>query len=155
MKKPINVQFTREGFEKLKTEYDELLASRPEAVVKLTQMREMGDLSENAGYHAAKEKLGQIDHRLRELKLLLRFGEIIEDAAGDVVDLGTRVTVENNDGVFEYTIVGGMEADPSKNKLSNTSPIGSALMGKEAGDSITIETPNGSIAYKIKAIKAS
>lgn len=149
MKKPINAQFTPEGFENLKKEFQELTEKRPGVVVRMSAAREMGDLSENAGYHAAKEELGNIDRRLRELKLLMRFGEILESQNTGVVDFGTVVTIDDGQNASRYTIVGALEADPLKGKISDTSPIGRALLGKRAGETVQIEVPNGKTTFKI------
>lgn len=153
MKKVIDVQLSPAGYAKLKVEYEELAKGRPEAVVKLTTMREMGDLSENAGYHAAKERLNFIDRRMRELKILLRFSEVIEATDSDSVGFGSTVVLDDGENRREFTIVGGLEADPIKGMLSPSSPIGAAIMNKKVGDSIKIEVPDGQVTYKIIEIR--
>lgn len=153
MKKPIDVKFTKEGFEKIGKEYQDLLEKRPQVLIRLVAAREQGDLSENAGYHASKEELGRIDRRLRELKILMRFGEIVQSHNSDSVSIGCIVTINNGIKNFEYMIVGKLEADPINNKLSEVSPIGSALLGKKVGAKVEVETPNGRMTYKILAIK--
>jgi transcription elongation factor GreA len=153
MKKPIDVKLTKEGFEKLKADYESLLARRPGVVVRLSAAREQGDLSENAGYHAAKEELGNIDRRLREMKLIMRFADIIDSSSSDTVGLGSVVTVEQDGQMREFSIVGKLEADPISGKVSDISPIGSALMGKKEGDSVEVEIPDGKAVFKIVAIK--
>jgi len=86
-------QFTHEGFENLRKEYNHLLKRRPQVVINLSNAREQGDLSENAGFHAAKEELSQIDSRIRELKYLLRVGKVVDKAEGEKVIFGSRLIV--------------------------------------------------------------
>lgn len=154
MKKPIDVKFTKEGFEKIKHEYQNLLDKRPQVLARLVAAREQGDLSENAGYHASKEELGRIDRRTRELKLLIRFGEVVESGSSDTVSIGNQVILISGNERFEYQIVGKLEADPAHGKLSEVSPIGSALLGKKVGDEIKIDIPSGKIAFKLLEIKS-
>ena len=152
MKKPINIKFTKEGYEKLGNEYRELTEKRPLVLARMVAAREQGDLSENAGYHASKEELGRIDRRLRELKLLMRFGEIVDAKGADTVGVGSTVKVAKDEETYEFNIVGRLEADPAKNKLSEVSPIGRALIGKKIGDAVDVETPSGRVNYKVVAI---
>ncbi len=153
MKKPIDIKFTKEGYQKLGEEYRELTEKRPQVLSRMVAAREQGDLSENAGYHASKEELGKIDSRLRELKLLMRFGEIVDSKGADSVGIGSAVKVSKGNDTFEFNIVGRLEADPVHGKLSEVSPIGSALMGKTVDDEIEVETPDGIISFKILEIK--
>ena len=154
MKKPIEVKLTYEGYEKVKQDYLDLLARRPGVLTRMVTAREMGDLSENAGYHAAKEELGSIDRRLRDLKLIIRFADVVKSEGKNVVDFGSKVVVEAQGAKREYTIVGAMEADPMQGKMSDVSPIGSALIGKKIGEVVEVEIPNGKVSYKILAIKS-
>jgi len=153
VKKPINVKLTREGFEKLQKELEKLRAKRPGVVTRLTAAREQGDLSENAGYHAAKEELGYVDSRVNEIKFLLRFGDMVEAKGAEAVQIGNTIVVENGEGKKEFRLVGNLEADPAHGKLSEASPIGAALVGKKAGDMVKIEVPDGEISFKILEIK--
>lgn len=150
---PTNLNFTKEGWENFKKEQDELTKKRPEAVARMAEMRAQGDLSENAGYHAAKQTVASIDRRLRELKIYLRFGKIIESNNKGYVDLGSTVTVSDGAEDMEFMIVGPTEANPLDGKLSNKSPIGSALMGKRVGEKVEIKVPAGTVNYTIKLIK--
>lgn len=145
-------QITKEGLEKLKAEQDKLTNKRPQVLERMTQAREQGDLSENAGYHAAKEELAFIDHRLRELKLLIRSANVIKTSQNSTVDLGSVVTLLTNGRKVVYTIVGNLEADPANGKLSQASPIGSALIGKKNGQKVEVEIPDGKIIYTITQI---
>ena len=153
MHKLIDVNFTKEGFEKIKDEYQKLLEKRPQVLTRLVAAREQGDLSENAGYHASKEELGKIDRRLRELKLLIRYGQVVEPQTSDQVAVGNIVKVSSGADISEFKIVGRLEADPKSGKLSEVSPIGSALLGKKAGDEVKITIPDGKITFRILEIK--
>ena len=149
MSKNTNFRFTREGFENLRKEYDHLLKRRPQVVINLSNAREQGDLSENAGFHAAKEELSQIDSRIRELKYLLRVGKVVDKAEGEKVIFGSRLIVEVNGESFEYQIVEEMEANPKVGKISTNSLIGSSLINRKAGEEIAIKIPHCQIIYKI------
>jgi transcription elongation factor GreA len=151
------IPITREGLAKLQEEYDDLVnRRRPEVVRAIQQAREEGDLRENAGYDAAKHDQGFIEARIREIEQLMRLVDIIDNdqsaGAGSVVRLGSTVTVEI-DGVEEtYTIVGQVEAKPREGKISNESPVGRALLGHRAGQSVTIQTPGATMTARIVTI---
>ncbi|HSX18779.1 MAG TPA: transcription elongation factor GreA [Candidatus Saccharimonadales bacterium] len=152
MKKPIDVRVTKQGFQDFKDEETALNTRRPGVLARMVAAREQGDLSENAGYHAAKEELGRIDRRLRELKLNIRFADIIDGTGSEFVVLGTTVVVDNGGGPQEFKIVGKTEANPIEHKMSEASPIGKALMGKKAGDTVEVEIPDGKVNFKILKI---
>lgn len=154
MKKPIDLKLTKEGYQKLLDEEQELKEQRPGVLKRMVEAREQGDLSENAGYHAAKERLGYIDSRLRRLKLMIRFADVVEPDGDDVVSFGDTVEVENDGAKMLYTIVSAQEADPAKGKVSDVSPFGKALMGKKAGDVAVVETPDNKISLKVLGVKA-
>jgi len=147
-----NFKFTKEGFENLKKELLQLTNRRPIVVKHLTEAREQGDLSENAGYHAAKDELSQVDSRVREIKYLLRVGEVAQSDGQGIVSFGSKVTVEKEKSSMEFTIVEQLEANPAGGKISTSSPIGSALLGKKVGEIVEIETPEGKITFKISEI---
>ena len=155
MQSPIDVKVTPEGLENLKKELVELAEKRPGVLARMVAAREQGDLSENAGYHAAKEELGHIDRRTRELKLMIRFAQII--AGGDhlAVSLGSNVVVDDGSGQREFKIVGKIEANPMEGKMSDESPIGMALLGKKVGDVVSIEVPDGKAVYKVVSIAST
>lgn len=134
------IKFTKEGLDRLKTEYEKLRNLRPEAVRELTRARELGDLSENSLYHAAKARLRSIDNQLRRLSNQIKLAEVVRVR---------KITVEQNGKLVEYQIVGDYEADPSQNKISANSPIGSSLLGKKPGDIVEILTPKGKLMLKI------
>jgi len=155
MQKPIDLTLTQEGYNKLQKEFDDLMEARPGVLTRMVAAREMGDLSENAGYHAAKERLGYIDRRTRHLKVMLRFAEVKVAKGTDEVTFGSIVRVNNGDTEVEFAIVSAMEADPMKLKISDVSPIGKVLLGKKTGDEAIIETPDGKMVYKVLEIKRS
>ncbi len=148
------IQLTKEGYNNLKKELKELIEiKKPKAVERLQKARAMGDLSENSEYSAAKEQLAFVEGRIQEIEEILKTAQIIEDQQKDTVNIGVKVTVESNKGKEEFHIVGEFEADPNNKKLSHTSPIGKALIGKRVGDWVEIDIPAGKIKYKIVDIK--
>lgn len=149
------VQLTKQGFDNLQKEHQELLKKkRPTAVERLQKARAMGDLSENSEYTAAKEELAFVEGRIQEIEELLKNVEIVKNYNRRTnVDLGVKVTVEVNGKQESFEIVGEFEADPLNKKLSHTSPIGKALVGKKVGDLVEVEVPAGKIKYKIVDIK--
>ena len=150
------VYITREGLEELKQEYEDLVkVNRPEVVERVAKAREMGDLSENSEYHAAKENLALIDGRTEELADIIKVAEVISDAKsnGRTVQIGSLVTVKINGKKEVFSLVGEWEADPHEKKISHESPLGKALMGKSLGEKIEVEAPAGKIIYHITEIK--
>jgi transcription elongation factor GreA len=147
---------TPEGHAKLKAELEELKGPRREELAKrLRSAIQMGDLSENADYHKAKEDQGFLEGRIQEIEFLLRNAVIIEkNADHDVVSVGSHVTIQESDYEPEtYHVVGAKEADPRNGKISNESPIGKALMDHKVGDIVDVETPGGKIKFKILKIE--
>jgi transcription elongation factor GreA len=141
------VPITREGFEKLKKELECLLTvERPTNVKAIEEARAHGDLSENAEYHAAKERQSFIEGRIQELQGQLGECEII-DISGpyDKAIFGATVTVESIETGDQrtYTLVGPYESAPERGNVSVTAPLGRALIGKEAGDEVKVKTPKG------------
>lgn len=150
---PKRIPFTKDGYQKILDEKAKLLAERPDAVEHLHKARDMGDLSENGYYHAAKGRLRGIDSRLRHLERLVRLGKIIPTATTGMVGFGSTVVVSDGKNTFEFTVVGGYESDPTKKTVSHISPIGKALMNHSVGDTITVLAPNGSKEYSIVSIQ--
>lgn len=146
---------TPEGAAKLKAELAELTGPRREELAqRLRSAIQMGDLSENADYHKAKEDQGFLEGRIQEIEAVLRTAIIVEKAQSDVVVVGSRVTVqEDNYDPEAYYVVGAKEADPRNSKISNESPIGRALMGHKAGEVVEAETPDGKIRFKILKVE--
>lgn len=149
------IQLTKEGLENLQKEYQELKdKTRPVAVERLQKARAMGDLKENSEYTAAKEELALVEGRIHELEVILKNVEITEHPANaQIVEIGSAVSVESNGEKNEFLIVGEFEADPMNKKLSHTSPIGKALLGKAVGDIIEVDVPAGKITYRILSIR--
>jgi len=145
---------TQEGEKKLKAELAELTGPRREELSKrLRSAIQMGDLSENADYHKAKEDQGFLEGRIQEIEAVLRTAIIIEKSTGDLVTVGSHITVQEEDFDPEtYYLVGAKEADPRNGKISNESPIGKALMNHKVGDVVEAETPCGKIKFKILKI---
>jgi len=150
----MNYQFTKNGYEQLQKEKENLQKRRPQVVINLSNAREQGDLSENAGYHAAKDELSQIDSRIRELEVLLRLGKIVEANQNINVGFGSRVKVEVSNKQMEFIIVNALEANPAQGKMSDESPIGKALLGKKIGNSFEVETPAGKSLFKVIEISS-
>ena len=148
---------TAEGALRLKAELEQLKgAGRDEMARRLRSAVQMGDLSENADYHKAKEDQGFLEGRIRELEYLLKNATIIEQngAKAGVVDIGSHITIQEGDYPEEtYHLVGAKEADPRNGRISNESPIGSALLGHRVGDDVVVETPGGKIHLKILKIE--
>jgi transcription elongation factor GreA len=146
---------TPEGEAKLKAELAELTGSRREEIAqRLRSAIQMGDLSENADYHKAKEDQAFLEGRIQEIEAILRMAIIVEKKQSEVVIVGSRVTVQE-EGLDPETfyVVGAKEADPRNGKISNESPIGSALMNHKAGDVVEAQTPGGSIKFKIVKVE--
>lgn len=155
MKKPIDIKITPEGLANLKKEQQKLAEKRPGVLARMVAAREQGDLSENAGFHAAKDELLHIDYRLRELALMIRFADVISNGESASVSLGSVIVVDDGSGKREFKIVGKLEADPANDLISDESPIGRALLGKAVGDIVEVEIPNGKAGFKILNIRSS
>ncbi|GFY65238.1 ATP synthase subunit alpha [Trichonephila inaurata madagascariensis] len=151
---------TREGFENMQAELEKLKEEKPSVIQAISDARDQGDLSENAEYHAARERLGFIEGRIMEIESKLSHAEVIEvkNFSGDSVMFGATVTLSmlsDNNGEVEYVykVVGEYEADVSKQLISTSSPLGSALIGKKVGEYVEVTVPNGEKLYKIVKIE--
>jgi transcription elongation factor GreA len=144
-----HIPFTRVGYEKILEEKKSLLSSRPDAVAELKRAREMGDLSENGAYKGARFKLSDIDRRLRHLEHLIKNAQVIESVQSDSIEIGCTVVITNGSEEQTFRIVGSFESNPGKGTISHKSPIGSALIGKKAGEEVKIHIPSGTVTYKI------
>jgi transcription elongation factor GreA len=148
---------TAEGFAELKEELERLKGPERNALSKrLREAIQMGDLSENADYHKAKEDQAFLEGRIQDLEFILSRATIIDTAniPRDTVQVGATVTIQEEDYPPDiYQLVGAKEADPGNGRISNESPIGQALLGKRVGDLVTAKTPNGSIQFKILKIE--
>ena len=147
---------TAEGASRLKSELEQLVGpARDELATRLRAAIQMGDLSENADYHKAKEDQAFLEGQIQEIEYLLKNAIIIDgnDTNRDAVEIGVHVTIqEENEPPESYHLVGAKEADPRNGRISNESPIGRALIGHRVGDTVTAETPAGSIKFKILEI---
>ena len=148
---------TYEGLKKLEDELENLkVVRRKEVSQKIKEPREQGDLSENAEYDAAKDEQRDIEARIEELEKILKNAEVVveEEADLDKVSIGCSVKILDCefDEELEYKIVGSTEANSLKGKISNESPVGKALLGKQVGDTVTVETPAGEFSYKVLSI---
>jgi len=152
-----DIYLTAEGAGRLKAELEVLKGSARDALAKLLRAAiQMGDLSENADFHKAKEDQGFLEGRIQELEFTLRNAIIVEEGsvARNMVSVGTRVTVQEEDFPAEtYHLVGAKEADPRNRKISNESPIGRALLDHRVGEVVEAETPGGKIELKILKIE--
>jgi transcription elongation factor GreA len=151
------IYLTKEGLAELKREYDELInKKRPEVLERVSQARNMGDLSENAEYVASREELTFIDGRIDELEIILKQAVIIRDnvkTANHAIKLGSTVTLHSNGKKEIFTVVGEWEADPENKKISHESPLGKVLLNKKVGDKVQVEAPAGKITYAIISVK--
>lgn len=149
------IYLTKEGLGELKKEFEELSKiKRPDILTRVSQARDLGDLSENAEYSAAREELSFIDGRIDELEELLRQAVLISSSkSGGSVKLGSTVTVHVGGKKEEFKVVGEWEADPKEKKISHESPLGKALIGKKTGDKVEVEAPAGKVLYSIVSVK--
>ena len=152
--------FTKEKFEELTKELDFLKKTkRKEIAENLEYAKSLGDLSENAEYHEAREAQANLENKIAKLEMLLKTGEIIAGdkkiQSGGAVSVGSTVTVEKIDNSERkiFHIVGGEESDVSGGKISIHSPMGEALAGKRKGESTIVKTPKGPAGYKIIEVK--
>lgn len=151
-------RFTREGYERLKTELESLKARRSELISDIKEAREQGDLRENHAYHHAKDMQGMAEARINELESRLADAIVLEAGEScDEVMLGIPVTVRQTDTgqTRSYTIVSPEELDEVDNGASEESPIGSALLGKKPGDVVEVEGPRGIVTFEVISIGAS
>jgi transcription elongation factor GreA len=147
---------TQDGLEKLQVELEDLKKhQRPEMISRLEAAKALGDLSENAEYHEAKDTLAFIEGRIREIEMKLNDYQIIEDSSksGGSIGIGSTIIVEVKGNEKTYQIVGSSEADPAGGRISNESPLGSAFLGHQKGDVVTVSTPGGDVDYTIVQVK--
>ena len=157
MKKNI---LTYEGLKRYEDELEELkVVKRKEVAQKIKEAREQGDLSENAEYDAAKDEQRDIEARIEELEKLLKNAEVVDEDEVDLdkISIGCKVRILDIEfeEELEYKIVGSTEANSLKGKISNESPVGSALIGHKVGDLVEVETQVGTIQYKVLEVQRS
>lgn len=149
------IPMTKTGFEKLLAEHEQLnKVELPAIIAKVAEARAEGDLKENAEYHAAREKQGHIQDKIKYLEQQISGAMVIENSGNtDAIAFGSTVVcaeVDDEDDTEEYMLVGGDEADPTEGKISIDSPLGKALLGKKPGDIFEVKAPAGS--YELKVI---
>lgn len=153
----MNIPISREGFERLERELERLKSERPAIIQAIKEAREEGDLRENAGYDAARERQGMTEARITYIESRMSQLRIIDlnSLSGDKIIFGATVEVEDLDtGESKtFTLLGPDEADYSNGSISVLSPVGKALLGREEGDEVTVDVPRGRVSYEIVAIR--
>ncbi|WP_422785299.1 transcription elongation factor GreA [Qipengyuania benthica] len=150
------VPMLADGYDKLMTDLRALREERPRVVDAIEEARAHGDLSENAEYHAAKERQGQIEMNIADIEDKVTRAQIIDPTTltGDRIQFGATVTLlDENDKPVKYQIVGVVEADASKGRISYNSPIGRALIGKRVDDEVEVTVPSGDKFYLVEKIE--
>ncbi len=149
------VIITKEGLQKLKAEFDELELKRRQAVDRVAKARDMGDLSENAEYSAARDELSFLEGRLAELQEMLRDIKTVSTSSGKKgkIDVGCKVILHVNGKKETFMLVGEWEANPLEKIISHLSPLGQALLGRKVGEKVEVEAPVGKVAYTIVGIE--
>lgn len=152
------IPLTKAGFKALQDELKTLREKdRPAVITAISEAREHGDLSENAEYHAAREKQSFIEGRITELEAIVSLADVIDTVAivSDTITFGASVVIADTqtDAEKTYTIVGDPEADLAQGKISISSPVARALIGKQQGDLVTVNAPAGAIEYEIVEIE--
>lgn len=153
---PNQIQLTKEGFEQIKNELEELVdVKRPKLVERISNARQQGDLSENSDYTNAKEELEFLDGRIDELEVVIKNAQVVRNGNSkkDGIGIGTKVTLKTGGKSHLFEIVGDWEADPLNKKISPDSPLGMALVGKKIGEKVSVEAPAGKVSYEILAIE--
>lgn len=151
------IVLTKEGMAKLREELEYLkIEKRKEVSEKIREARSFGDLSENAEYDEAKNEQAEVESRINTIVNMLKYARVIDESeiANDVVGLGVTVVIREvgEDDEETYSIVTTTEADPVQNKISQDSPVGKALIGHKAGDTVSVESPAGKIDFEIVSI---
>jgi len=147
---------TEDGVTGLQAELDGLVrVKRPQVVARIRAAKELGDLKENADYTSAREEQSFLEGRVQAIEALLRDHVVIEarPAGGTTVHLGSRVTIESDAVSVTYSIVGSTESNPVAGRISASSPVGAALIGRSIGDEVPVRTPTGEVRYRVVAIE--
>lgn len=151
-----SIPISTQGYKKLEAELAQLKNERPLIIQAIKEAREEGDLRENAGYDAARERQGMAEARIKYIESRLGLYQVVDldSLAGEKAIFGATVSVEDVDSgeKRDYTILGPDEADPARGSISFLSPVGQALLGKEVGDEVTIDIPRGRVTYEITDI---
>ena len=150
------VQFTREGFEKLKAELDDLKGPRRAAIADaIREAKSHGDLKENAAYHEAKLNQTRLESRIAELEKALQTAKVVDHVTGGGAQLGSSVAIldMDHDDEFAVKLVGAFEADPSNDLISVASPLGEALVGRVEGEEVEVTAPAGVTRYRVVSVE--
>lgn len=151
-----SIPISMEGFRQLEKELDRLKRERPEVIEAIKAAREEGDLRENAGYDAARERQGMLEARIKYIESRMSRFNVIDrkTLGGNRASFGATVEIEDLDTqeVKKYTLLGPDEADPDSGSISVASPVGRAMLGKEEGDEVVVEAPRGKIRYEILSV---
>ncbi len=152
-REPKNTYLTSKGLSEAKVELEHLKKNkRAEIAQRIQQAREYGDLTENSEYDQAMDDQGLVENRIAELEEILKYAKVIkEDHSSEFVVIGSTVKIEMEGEVDEFTIVGRVEADPSKKRISNESPLGSTLLGARMGETVEVVSPI--VKYKCKVLE--
>ena len=149
-----NLLLTKEGLDKIKGELRDLIENkRPEIAKRIQDAREMGDISENSEYDAAKQEQSTVEGRIAELEDIVKNAKISDVKTSDEVAVGCKVTLHMESVDTNFHTVGSPEADPLANTISDDSPLGSALMGKKVGEQVEFQAPVGKLIYTILKIE--
>lgn len=148
-----NIPISKQGYKRLEEELARLKSERPAIIQAIKEAREEGDLRENAGYDAARERQGMAEARIKYIESRMTLYQVVDldKLSGDKVIFGSTVEVEDVDTEESrtYTILGPDEAEPAKGSISFLSPVGQALLGKEVGDEVSVDIPRGRVTYEI------
>ena len=151
-----SIPISKQGYKKLEDELARLKSERPAIIQAIKEAREEGDLRENAGYDAARERQGMAEARIKYIESRMALYQVVDldKLGGDKVVFGATVEVEDVDTEENrtFTILGPDEADPAKGSISFLSPVGQALLGKEEGDEVSVDIPRGRVTYEIVSI---
>ena len=151
-----SIPISKQGYKKLEDELARLKSERPAIIQAIKEAREEGDLRENAGYDAARERQGMTEARIKYIESRMALYQIVDldKLGGDRVVFGATVDVEYVDTEERrtFTILGPDEADPARGSISFLSPVGQALLGKEEGDEVSVDIPRGRVTYEIISI---
>jgi len=152
-----SIPISMQGFRRLEKELADLKKERPAVIQAIAEAREEGDLRENAGYDAARERQGMLEARIRYIESRLATSQMIDldSLDGDRVTFGATVEIEDVEtGESKtWTLLGPDESDPAKGSISLLSPVGQAMLGKEEGDEIVVDAPRGKIRYEIVSVR--
>ena len=151
-----SIPISKQGYKKLEDELARLKSERPAIIQAIKEAREEGDLRENAGYDAARERQGMAEARIKHIESRMALYQVVDldKLSGDKVVFGATVEVEDVDTEESrtFTILGPDEADPARGSISFLSPVGQALLGKEEGDEVSVDIPRGRVTYEIVSI---